>query len=193
MAIALRLHSDQSSWVDQLRSADASAVTQLVSIVAFAGLTALGAQIRVYLWEVPFTLQTLAVYGSGLFLGWRNGLLAQVLYLAVGLVLPVYAGGGHGAAYILVAASGGYLIAFPLVAAAVGRLSDRWNALPGSIVSMIGGSIVLFAVGVTWLHYAADHATWFESVDKGWLRFVAADLAKILAVGLCYSGLRRVG
>lgn len=192
MAIALKLHSNRASWVDQLRSNDASVVTQFVSIVAFAGLTALGAQIRVYLWEVPFTLQTLAVYGSGLFLGWRNGLLAQVLYLAVGLVLPVYAGGGHGAAYLLAAASGGYLVAFPVVAAVVGRLSDRWNALPGSIVSMIGGSVILFALGVVWLHYAAGHATWLESIDKGWLRFVAADLAKILAVGLCYSGLRRV-
>ena len=192
MAIALKLHSAQNTWVDRLRSSEASAVTQMISIVVFAGLTALGAQIRVYLWEVPFTLQTLAVYGSGLFLGWRNGLLAQVLYLALGLALPVYAGGGHGAAYLLGAASGGYLVAFPVVAAVVGRFSDRWNALPGSIVSMMCGSIILFVVGVTWLHYAADHVTWFESIDKGWLRFVAADLAKILAVGLCYSGLRRV-
>lgn len=192
MAIVLNLHSDRTAWVDQLRSNDASAVSQLVSIVVFAGLTALGAQVRVYLWEVPFTLQTLAVYGSGLFLGWRNGLLAQALYLALGLVLPVYAGGGVGAAYIYGAASGGYLLAFPLVAAVVGQLSERWNALPGSVLSMIGGSIVLFAIGVTWLHFVADHATWFESIDKGWLRFIAADLAKILAVGLCYSGLRRM-
>jgi biotin transport system substrate-specific component len=191
MATALRLHSDRTAWVDHLRSADASVVTQLVSIIAFAGLTALGAQIRLYLWEVPFTLQTLAVYGSGLFLGWRNGLLAQVLYLAIGLVLPVYAGGGVGAAYVFAAASGGYLLAFPVVAAAVGRLSDRWNAPSGSILSMIGGSMVLFAIGVTWLHFVAGHATWFESIDKGWLRFIPADLAKILAVGLCYSGLRR--
>jgi len=192
MALALKLHSDRTAFVDHLRSADASAVTQLLSIVAFAGLTALGAQIRIYIWEVPFTLQTLAVYGSGLFLGWRNGLLAQVLYLAMGLVLPVYAGGGVGAAYVYAAASGGYLLAFPLVAAVVGRLSDRWNALSGSVVSMIGGSLILFAIGVTWLHFVAGHATWFESIDKGWLRFIGADLAKILAVGLCYSGLRRV-
>ena len=192
MALALKLYSDRPAWVDQLRSADASAVTQLVSILAFAGLTALGAQIRVYVWEVPFTLQTVAVYGSGLFLGWRNGLLAQVLYLALGLALPVYAGGGVGVAYLLAAASGGYLLAFPIVAAVVGRLSGRWNALPGSLVSMICGSIILFAIGVTWLHFAADHATWFESIDKGWLRFIPADLAKILAVGLCYSALRRV-
>ena len=46
-------------------------------------------------------------------------------------------------------------------------------------------------VGVLWLHFAADHATWFESIDKGWLRFVVFDLAKILFVGLVYTGTRR--
>ena len=61
-----------------LRSADARATTQILGIVGFAFLTALGAQVQIYVWEVPFTLQTLAVYGSGLFLGWRNGLLLSL-------------------------------------------------------------------------------------------------------------------
>jgi biotin transport system substrate-specific component len=163
----------------------------VVSIVAFALLTAVGAQIRLYLWEVPFTLQTVAVYGSGLFLGWRNGLLAQVLYLTLGLFLPVFAGDGYGAAYLLAAASGGYVIAFPAVAAISGRLSKSWNSLGGSVLSLFVSSLILFGIGVTWLHVVADHSTWFESIDKGWLRFIPVDLAKILFVGLVYTGLRR--
>jgi biotin transport system substrate-specific component len=55
---------------------------------------------------------------------------------------------------------------------------------------MLAGSAVLFTLGVSWLHYAADHATWWESIDKGWLRFVAIDLTKIVAVGLLYGGTR---
>ena len=42
----------------------------------FAALTALGAQVRIYLWEVPITLQTIFVYGGGLCLGARNGFLS---------------------------------------------------------------------------------------------------------------------
>ncbi len=192
MSITLSLHSPSSSWVDNLRSKDASAAVQVASIVAFAMLTAGGAQIRLYLWEVPFTLQTVAVYGSGLFLGMRNGFLAQILYISLGMVLPVFAGPGVGAAYLLAAVSGGYILAFPLVAVLSGKLSENWNTLGGSILSLVVSSALLFTIGVAWLHFAAGHTTWFESIDKGWLRFIPVDLAKILLVGLVYSGMRRI-
>jgi biotin transport system substrate-specific component len=186
----LGLRSSRVSTLDALRSNSASAGVQMAGIVGFALLTALGAQFRLYLWEVPFTLQTLAVYGSGLYLGWRNGLLAQALYLILGLFLPVYAGEGFGPAYLFGAVSAGYLLAYPLSSALVGFLSGRMTGLTGTVVSMISGSIVLFTLGVLWLHYAADHTTWFESIDKGWLRFAPVDLAKILAVALLYQGSR---
>ncbi len=192
MSITLSLHSPRTAWVDTLRSPDASTTIQIVSIITFALMTAVGAQIRIYLWEVPFTLQTVAVYGSGLFLGWRNGLLAQLLYIALGMALPVFAGPGFGAAYLFAAASAGYIVAFPLVAALSGRLSDRWNTLGGSVLSLFASSLLLFVIGVTWLHFAAGHMTWFESIDKGWLRFIPVDLAKIILVGLVYSGMRRL-
>ena len=187
------LHSDRPAAVDVLRAADTGALVQVLSIVGFAVLTAIGAQIRIYIWEVPFTLQTLGVYGSGLYLGWRNGMLAQALYLVMGLFLPVYAGDSFGPAYLFGAVSAGYLLGYPLAAFAIGALSRRWNTAVGASVAMIVGSLVLFTLGVTWLHYAAGHATWLESIDKGWLRFIPADLAKILLVGTIYSGTRRFG
>ncbi len=186
----LSLHSDRVAVVDLLRREDASVLTQSMGIVAFMLLTVLGAQIRLYLWEVPFTLQTLAVYGSGLYLGWRNGLIAQLLYLSMGLILPVYAGDGFGPAYLFGAVSAGYLFGFPLAAAVSGSVSKRWNGMTGSILSLVLASLALFSIGVTWLHYAAGHTSWLESIDKGWLRFAAVDLAKILFVSLIYTGSR---
>ena len=190
MSISLSLRSSQVSAVDALRTDSASLTTQLVGIIGFAALTALGAQFKIYVWEVPFTLQTLAVYGSGLYIGWKNGLLAQALYLMIGLFFPVYAGEGFGPAYIFGAVSAGYLLAYPLSAAAIGFMSKRFNGLSGSVLSMMAGSLVLFTFGVTWLHFAADHTTWFESLDKGWIRFLPVDLAKILLVTLVYQGTR---
>ena len=190
MQFTLGLRSSEVSSIDALRSDSASVTTQMLGIIGFAALTALGAQFRLYLWEVPFTLQTFAVYGSGLYLGWRNGLLAQGLYLILGLFIPVYAGDGVGPAYLFGAVTAGYLLAYPLSAAAVGLLSKQFNGLTGSILSMIAGSVILFILGVTWLHYVAEHATWFESIDKGWLRFAPVDLAKIILVGLIYQGTR---
>lgn len=189
----IRLHAPAPSLIDALREERASALVQALGIVGFALLTALGAQFRVYLWEVPFTLQTLFVFGSGLFLGARNGMLAQVLYLAMGLFAPVFAGEGYGLSYLLGAVSAGYLLGYPLAALVAGRLSRKWNTWAGSALALLVASAAFFATGVVWLHYAAGHATWMESIDKGFLRFVPADLAKVALAATIYSGTRRLG
>ena len=190
---SLALHSPRSSWLDRLRAEDASAAAQIAGIVGFALLTAVSADanLRLYLWEVPVTLQTLMVYASGLFLGARNGMLAQVLYLSLGLFIPVYAGDGTGVAYLLGAASAGYLFAYPLAAFTIGALTKRWNSLTGSTLSMLIGAAIVFTSGVIWLHYIAGHATWMESIDKGFLRFALIDLVKIGILGVLYGGIRQ--
>lgn len=192
MTNLLSLQSSRSALVDRLREEEATLLMQVAGIAGFAVLTAFAAQIefRVYLWEVPITLQTAAVYASGLYLGWRSGLLAQLLYLVLGLFLPVFAGDGYGPSYLLGAASAGYLLTYPVAAAAIGALSKRWKTFSGSTLAMILGSAIVFTGGVIWLHYTAGHATWFESLDKGFFRFVLIDLAKVVAVGLLYSGTR---
>ena len=193
MTALTTLSVPRTAGIDQLHQDRAAAGLQLAGIVTFCLLTVLGAQVRIYLWEVPFTLQTVAVYGSGLFLGWRNGLVSQLLYLTLGLIFPVYAGDGYGPAYLLGAASAGYLFGFPVAAAVAGALSKKWNSLSGSTLSMIAGSVSLFTLGVVWLHFAAGHGTWIESIDKGWLRFIPADLTKILLVAVLYTGSRSFG
>ena len=192
MSKLLSLRSPYSALVDRLREEQASALLQAIGVAAFAVLTAVAAQIqfRVYLWEVPITLQTAAVYASGLYLGWRNGLLAQALYLVLGLFLPVFAGEGYGASYLFGAVSAGYLLSYPLAAAVIGALSKRWKAFSGSTLASMIGAALIFVCGVVWLHYAAGHGTWMESIDKGFLRFAVIDLVKVLGVGLLYSGTR---
>jgi biotin transport system substrate-specific component len=189
----LALYTPRTASIDALREERASLAAQLAGVVGFALLTGLLAQfeIRLYLWEVPITLQTVAVYGSGLVLGSRNGFLAMALYLALGLVLPFYAGGASGIEHF-VGATGGYLVGLPLAAAVIGALSRRMNTVAGSALSVLAGSAVLFTCGVAWLHFAADHATWWQSLEAGWLRFVVWDLTKIAFVSALYGGLRRL-
>jgi biotin transport system substrate-specific component len=86
--------------------------------------------------------------------------------------------------------SAGYLLSYPVAAAAIGALSKRWKSLSGATVSMLVGYAIVFTIGVTWLHFAAGHATWMESIDKGMLRFLVIDLAKIAGLGLLYAGTR---
>lgn len=191
MARYFSLHTRRYATIDVLRTDQASAAFQLVGITLFAVLTAVGAQFRLYLWEVPITLQTVFVYSSGLFLGGRNGFLSMLLYLVLGFFFPVYAGNGQGLEYLLNANSAGYLLGMPMAAAAIGWLSTRWNTVAGNTLSLLAGSVVLFGMGVVWLHFAADHTTWADSIERGWLRFALFDGAKILFVSLLYGGARR--
>jgi len=192
MTGALSLTTSRRAYIDVLREEYASTITQVLGVVGFALLTALGAQYRIYLWEVPISLQTMAVYGSGLYLGWRNGMLSQMLYIALGLLFPVFAGEGMGIAYFYATASAGYIVAYPIAAAAIGYLSRDWKSFAGSSLSMILGAAIIFSIGVTWLHFAAGHATWLESLDRGFFRFVLIDAAKIALLALVYAGSRKV-
>ena len=185
--------STQTPWVDSLAPDRASVIVQVLAICFFAVATALGAQLRIYLWEVPITLQTLFVYSSGLVLGARNGFLSMFLYLLLGMFLPVYAGSGHGLAYLGSAVSTGYLLGMPLAAFITGLLGRHKSNLFGGIFAVAAGSAALFTCGVIWLHFAASHPSWWYSIEVGWLRFVGIDGAKILIVALTYNGLRRWG
>ena len=51
MSTILTLHSPRLATVDGLRQEQASAAVQVLGIVSFALRTALGAQVRIYLWE----------------------------------------------------------------------------------------------------------------------------------------------
>lgn len=187
------LTSPRAATVDTLRSPAASASLQTAGIVGFALITALFAQfeIKLYLWEVPLSLQTVAVYGSGLFLGWRNGLLAMLLYLLLGLFLPFYSGGVSGLEHLF-GITGGYLLGFAVASAVIGAVSTKWNSFAGSALSVLAGSLVLFTCGVTVLHFVADHETWFQSIQSGWLNFIPWDVTKIALTASLYAGARRL-
>ena len=176
---------------DRLRAADAPLWLQAVGVAGFAALTAVFAQaeLRIYLWEIPLTLQTVAVYASGLFLGRRNGALAMGLYLLLGLALPIYAGGGTGLDHLL-GMSAGYLLAFPVVAFAVGQITRTRRTALRTVLALVAGSVILFASGVAGLALTTD-LTLAETVVAGWVRFIPWDLTKIALVTGLYVGTRR--
>ncbi|NLX36504.1 MAG: biotin transporter BioY, partial [Chloroflexi bacterium] len=110
-----------------LHRADYRPWVRVLSIALFAGATAVSARINVLtpLSPVPLTLQVLVVLLSGLLLGPRDGLLAQLAYLqAVLLGAPATASGLIGPA-AFVGPSAGYLLAFPAAAFVAGWLAQR--------------------------------------------------------------------
>ncbi len=169
-------------------------VTSLAGIIAtatFALLTVAGAKISIPFGELPLTLQTVAVYSSGLFLGMRKAFLSQVLYLFLGLFVPVFAGEGTGLEYLSTRASSGFLLAFPFVAALIGWLSARWQSYPGIVGAVQCGSLLLFSLGLIWLHVAINSNSFYHTMSVGWLPYIPMDLFKVLLTATIFFLVRQ--
>lgn len=170
-------------------------VSTVVLVVAFAGLTALAAQIRIPLGftPIPLTGQTFAVLLTGAALGWRRGAAAQALYVGVGLIgFPVFQGAAGGWSYAT-GATGGYLVGFILSAAIVGYLAEQRQdrRIATAVPAMLAGNTLIYLAGVPWLMHVlgTDLA---GGLTAGFAPFVVGDLLKIAAAGLLLPALWRL-
>lgn len=128
-------------------------VADISAVTAGVALTALLAQVAVPLWPVPVTGQTLAVLLVGASLGAARGAIAMALYAVLGGIgLPIFSDAAGGWA-IIAGPTGGYILGFILAAAIVGWAAEReWDrGWLKPAVTFIGGSLVVFAVGLPWL------------------------------------------
>lgn len=173
----------------------ASRVRDIALVCAGALLTVLGAQISIPIppSPVPVTGQTLAVVIAGASLGMRRGAASQLLYVLLGLALPVYADGASGPDVIW-GATGGYLIGFVLAAALIGRLAelgaDRRVAV--AFAAFCAGQLAVFGIGVPWLKVSAD-LSWSTAIHDGFAIFIVGGLIKAaLAAGLVPAAWRAV-
>ncbi len=163
-----------------------SILEQAAWISAFAGLTAIGAQVEIPHQPIPFTLQTFFVLLSGAFLGARNGFLSQMLYLAVGAIgLPVFSGATFGLVKLF-GFTGGYLMGFPLAAALIGYLLSVRKGYVWTLFSMFLGLTVIFTLGTLYLNFIAVHDL-RQAILSGFLIFSWWDILKLTAATAIYS------
>ena len=156
--------------------------------------TAAAAQVAVPLpfTPVPLTGQTLAVVLCGAALGSRRGVLAQLLYVLLGVIgLPIFAQGRHG----LSPATGGSLLGVVLAAYAVGRLVELgWDRRGRTaLAAMLVGNALIYACGLPWLALCVGGPV-SRVVAMGLLPFVPGDVLKTaLAAALLPGAWRLVG
>lgn len=173
----------------------------IILAALFASLTATGAYIRIPMYPVPITLQTLFVVLSGVFLGSPYGPISQLLYLGIGLIgFPVFAEGG-GPAYIF-KPTFGYLLGFPLgsflsarilygrsVPANLQEVRIRLGQmLPQRILFGLGaGILAIFVPGVVFFYlssnlYLNNSIPFGTAITAGFLIFLPGDIIKITAM-----------
>jgi biotin transport system substrate-specific component len=104
--------------------------------------------------------------------------------------LPLLAGGRGGLA-IWAAPSAGYLVGFLAGAAVVGwltaRILPRYPLWQGICVNLIGGALVIYLFGVTWLAFRIGLGAAFT----GALPFLPGDLLKAVVAALVVKQVHR--
>ncbi|MGH2910687.1 MAG: biotin transporter BioY [Solirubrobacteraceae bacterium] len=161
-------------------------VRDVLLVVSGALLTAACAQISIRIpgSPVPLTGQTFAVVLVGAGLGARRGGLAMVLYVALGLVTPVYASGAQGSG-VLFGSSGGYLLGFILAAWAMGAIAERGGdrRVVSAALAFAVGQLLIFGVGVPWLKVDLS-LSWSAAIHEGFTIFILGGVIKALLAGL---------
>lgn len=166
----------------------------LVLAALFAAIiVALGLLPPIYLGviSVPITAQSLGVMMAGVVLGGKRGAIAVlIVILLVAIGLPVLSGGRGGLA-AFVAPTSGFLFGWIFAALVTGLLSERLvrpeqSALVQTVnfflAAVIGGVVVLYAFGITYLGFSANIG--FEKAFYGSLGFVPGDVIKAVVAAL---------
>ncbi len=158
---------------------------KLALAIAFAGLTGIGAQAKLYLpfTPVPVTGQVFFVLLSGAVLGRNYGALSMALYATLGaLGVPWFAGGKAGIE-VLLGATGGYILGFIAASYLIGYFTDTYissRSLAAQLSLMFAGVGIIYALGAVQLAYVVQLSA-SEALAKGVLPFIPGDILKALA------------
>ncbi len=167
----------------------------LAYIALFAAITAvLGLVPAIQVGPVPITAQTLGVMLAGAILGARRGFLSQLLFLVlVAIGLPLLASGTGGLA-VFAGPTAGYLISWPIAAFVVGLLTERlwtrYNVAWGILANVVGGILVIYAIGVPVLAAVANLSP-KAAIVSGALPFLVGDAIKAVLAALIAVQVRR--
>jgi biotin transport system substrate-specific component len=106
------------------------------------------------------------------------------LYLVLGLVLPVYAGGKHGTG-VLFGPSGGYIVGFVLAAWALGAIAERGGdrRVVSACLAFAVGQLIIFGIGVPWLKVDAS-LSWASAIHEGFTIFILGGVIKAALAGV---------
>ncbi len=166
---------------------------QLMLAVLASVLVAVCAHVSIPLLftPVPLTLQTFAVLLLGLTLSPVTAFGALALYLAEGAAgLPVFSPHGPGGLLQIMGPTGGYLLSYPFAAALTGFVARRFRAtFAAYAVSAALGSVVILALGASWLAMAA-HQTAATTLTLAVWPFLPGDALKVCAAAGVALGCR---
>ena len=162
-----------------------------IILILFATLIlAVSAKVQVPFWPVPMTMQTFVVFLIGATYSVRLSFLTLVAYLFEGAMgLPVFAAGG-GIVY-LTGPTAGYLYGMTIAVVVISWFANEGysSSYLKSFISIIIGSIIIFALGV---FYLGSIIGYNKALQAGLLPFIPSELFKIALAVLLIPTLKKI-
>jgi biotin transport system substrate-specific component len=173
-----------------VKTRDLAYVALFAAIVAVLGLLP---PVPVPGIPVPITAQTLGVMLAGSVLGARRGALALLVFLAVVAVGAPVLSGGRGGLGVFVGPTAGFLYSWPVAAFVIGWLTQlswrRFNLAWALVANLVGGVVVIYAIGVPFTSLYADVPLWTSFT--GSLAFIPGDVVKAVAASVVAVAVHR--
>jgi biotin transport system substrate-specific component len=141
---------------------------------------------------VPVTGQTLGVLLLGSVYGAELGFTTFSFYLLLAIAgAPIFASGAHGLAR-LSGPTGGYLVGMLIASALTGALAScNWDQKILTLIpTLILGEIVIFGVGLLWLHHSTAQG-WSWTLSNGFSPFIIGEILKIAIASITLLTVRR--
>lgn len=167
----------------------AKPLTEILIAILASCFLAIMSQLSIFIpfTPVPLTLQTLALFLLGGFLGSRRALLSVIAYLAQGHCgLPVFAGGISNPLWFI-DIKAGFLVSFIAAVFVIGKMLEK-QVRPHFLYILLAlsvGQLVIFFIGTSWmsLYVGLSKALLF-----GVFPFIKGAILKILAAALIIKG-----
>jgi biotin transport system substrate-specific component len=166
------------------------AARDLAQIAIFAALIAalgLPGALSIGAVAVPITFQTLGVMLAGAILGARKGFLAVLLVLALAAAgLPLLSGGRGGLVWFTTSPAAGYLYGWLVGVLVIGFLTrmllPRYPFWPALGATLLGGVVVVYAIGVPVTAINLGIPLWAALLDS--VKFLPGDVLKAIVTVL---------
>lgn len=186
-----------SAW--SLTIADITQAAVFAALIAALGLPG---TITVGTAGVPITFQTLGVMLAGAILGSKKGTLSVVIFMVLAIAgLPILSGGRNGLTALSSPTAGffvgflpgviviGVLTALMMWTRARSQTVPRYRVLPGIVINIIGGILVVYICGTIGLMIRADMTLWAAIAANGW--FILGDAIKAVVTALVAAQVHR--
>ena len=179
-----------------MNSGSGFSVIDICMIALFTALVSVLAQISIPLpGGVPLTMQTMAVFITGIVLGRRRGFASLLAYLLLGAFgAPVFSNFGAGLSR-LAGPTGGFLLSYPLMAWIAGYCSEKGGRLQMA-AGLLAATLLNYCLGTIMYSFSTKNSI-MTSLAACVLPFVGTDLMKAALAGwmgtLLKKSLRRAG